>query len=550
MKIEVDVMLDDSSPPHALLQDDSFEELWFKLRHAVRMHEVGDNPSRRAVKMLESYLLVVVNRNEVQFTIDDRLFSLGRGAVFIGKPGQRFEYMGGSLAGTVDGYMLLFDAQGDLSILDKALRYIESERSGGVIPEAFAVILLDLCEKVHLYWQQDSRIERLRSQAAFHELLFQVLNKTIESPCLGLQASLEQIRQYLEIYYHENLSMERLAQGIGVSSRHFRRAFKQRFGINATDFVTDLRISQAKRLINTTKQPIAQIARQVGYQDESHFRRTFKREMGIPPAIYVKNQQIKIAACSFPNIGQLLPLSVIPFAAPIDHDWTDYYRRKYHTEVMYPLHHNNEINYKTLLSARPDRILAIDAFGSDEFQEKLSEIAPVLTIPWRTKDWREHLLLAAAFLDKSQEADEWLAVYDDKADRVCDQWNQINRKEKLLLLMIDRQDCYMWEVGACGQMSRQHLPFTPERHKSSTAASFKRLAPEQLGGFDADRIVLLLSEDRQSLLAWRRIQLSESWKSLKAVRNHGVQPIWLGPWFEYTAYNHGLIIDQAVKTLV
>jgi ABC-type Fe3+-hydroxamate transport system substrate-binding protein len=76
-----------------------------------------------------------------------------------------------------------------------------------------------------------------------------------------------------------------------------------------------------------------------------------------------------------------------------------------------------------------------------------------------TKNWREHLLLAAAFLDKSQEADEWLAVYDDKADRVCDQWNQINRKEKLLILMIDRQDCNLWEGGACGQMSRQHLPF-------------------------------------------------------------------------------------------
>ncbi|MDF2668326.1 MAG: AraC family transcriptional regulator [Paenibacillus sp.] len=532
-----------------LHEDASYEELWFKLRNVVHMKDICER-EKRLLERLETYVLIVVSRDEVQFTIDNRLFSLRRGAIFIGAPGQWFEYMGSPLADSEQGYMLYFDVQGNHTIKEKTIREYGIEQTGGIIPEAYASILLDLCEKAYLYWNAASSLEKFRSQAAFHEIVYNVLHQAAAASDQGLYKALEETKQYLDMHYHESLSLERLAQRIGVSARHFRRAFKQAYSISASDYLTDLRISQAKRLLSTTKHPIGDIARQVGYQDESHFRRSFKNQMGISPGLYVKNRQLKVAACSFPNIGQLLPLCIIPFAAPIDHDWTDRYRRKFHTEVIYPLHHNNEINGKTLRVAKPDRIIAIDAYGTAEFQEKLEEIAPVLVIPWRTKDWREHLRMTANFLDKSQEAIDWLAAYDDKADHVSEQWNRIVGMEKMLIVMIDRYNCYRWKEEVYDRVNGQHLPLAPDRHNALTDPSFERITLEQLSESDADRIVLLLSEDRHSLHTWNSLQLTENWKSLKAVRNNRIQSIAIGPWYEYTAYNHGAILDQALKVLI
>lgn len=541
----------DADAFHDTLDEAAFEDLWFKLRGIVRMREIGDRPEARLPDILESHLLIAVNRDDAQFTIDSRLYSLKRGAVFIGVPGQRIAYMGNVSPEAEDGgYLLFFDMRGKSALQEAAVRRIGNERAGGVIPEAFASILLHLCATAHLHWRHDSKWERFRSQAAFQEIVYHVLRQTDAAVNPGLDAALEQTRLYLDRHYHENPSMEQLAQQVGVSSRHFRRAFKQRFGISATDYVTDFRMSQAKRLMATTKQPLAEIARQVGYQDESHFRRTFKNHLGLSPAMYVKNRRLKIAACSFPNIGQLLPLGIIPFAAPIDHEWTDAYRRKYHTEVLFPLHHNNENNRRTLTAAKPDRILAIDVFGSAEFQQGLNEIAPVLVIPWRTKTWREHLLMTAAFLHKAEEAEEWLAAYDEKADRACGQWSRLARKERATVLMVDRHHCYRWKGSGGNPIDSNDLPFAPMRHKpGGLDHAFERVVPEKLSACDADRILLLLSEDRHSQLTWHTLRRSESWNRLKAVRSARVRFITLGPWFEYTAYNHGIIMDQALKAL-
>lgn len=528
----------------------SFEELRFSIVHIARIKDLGEDPQWLSPKRPEAHLLLAAKQDDVQFAIDGRLLSLKRGTIFIGLPGQRIEYMGSSLPETEFGYAILFELLGSQPAQDTALRLIANESNGGIVSDAFAALFPDLCETAYRHWHQPSKLSRLRSQAAFYEIMYNVLHHASVAKDRGMDAALEIVRNYLDAHYEENVSIEQLAQCIGVSSRHFRRAFKQSYGISATDYVTDLRMSRAKRLMATTRQPIAEIARHVGYQDESHFRRTFKQQMGISPSIYVKNRLLKVAACSFPNIGQLLPLSIIPFAAPIDHDWTDYYRRKYRTEVQFPLHHNNEINRKMLLAAKPDRIIAIDAYGSVEFQERLGEIAPVLLIPWRTKSWREHLLLTASFLNKTEEATRWLAAYDEKADMLRGVMDRIVRSEKLLVIMIDRHDCYRWTgEGALGQWTRYDLPFAPERHKTYADRSFEKIVPEALDSYGAERILLLLSEDRHSQLTWKSLLLSESWKKLKAVRHNRVHTVPVGPWFEYTAYNHGAILDQALKAL-
>ncbi|MBO9607404.1 MAG: helix-turn-helix domain-containing protein [Paenibacillaceae bacterium] len=537
-----------SNAPLTAPPDDSVGELWFKLIHIAKL-QGGNDPPASAPDRSETHQFFIVGHDEVHIAVDGRLHKLKRGAVYVCHPGQQVEYMGGPRDEACVGYWLSVAVQGDPRSLKHALAGLHTDavRSGFVVPEACAAVLLDLCDKAYSYWHGISQLERLRGQAAFHEALFHLLHQSEAVAKRGLHEALEQVKHYLDGHYDEPLSLEELAPRYGISSRHFRRAFKIRYGINPTDYVTDLRMSQAKRLLTAAKQPAAEIARLVGYQNESHFRRTFKSRMGVSPAVYVRNRGIKVAACSFPNIGQLLPLSIIPFAAPLDHEWTDAYRRKYHTEVLYPLHHDNIVNFRTLLAAKPDRILAIDAYGSPEFQQQLSQIAPVLIIPWRDRSWREHLAMTASFLQRTEAAEEWLADYDRKADLVCERFNRLPAKEATLFLMVDRHTVYRWIGGQGGSMSRQCMPFAPERHKPGIDPAFEPIETDTLAAGEAGLVVLLQSEDRHSALTWEALRQSAGWKQLKAVRGDRVRTVRIGPWFEYTAHNHGVILEQLMK---
>ncbi|MDF2724601.1 MAG: AraC family transcriptional regulator [Paenibacillus sp.] len=527
------------------------DDFWFKLLRIMPLDKWNESLEKQRTFQADTYLLLVVQHGEMHISSEGRTTELVQGSILIGAPGQRIAYIGNGAKKAELGYRLHFDLQGDPQLKQEFDRDLEQRRYATYLPEAKLAALLDQCEKACRYWHHPSRWERLRGQTLFQEMMYLLFNEAETASTDDLDAALEQVKLYLDAHYQENPSIEQLAHQIGVSSRHFRRAFKLRFGISAIDYVTDLKMAHAKRHMTAVKPNMADIARQVGYQDESHFRRTFKNRTGITPALYVKNRQLKVAACSFPNIGQLLPLSIIPFAAPIDHEWTDMYRRKYHMDVQYPLFHHNEQNFKTLAAAKPDYILAIDVFWTDEFQQNLRQIAPVLVIPWRTTSWRDHLLLTAAFLDKTKEADEWLAVYEDKLERVCAEWNKLARSEQLHVVMIDGHHCYSWKTGADGSMDRLTFPFAPARHlKTTIDPLFERSSFESVLESEADRIVLLVSEDRQSQLTWEKVKRLPGWSSMKAMRRDRVHPILLGPGFEYTAHNHGIILDQVIKALL
>ena len=69
-----------------------------------------------------------------------------------------------------------------------------------------------------------------------------------------------------------------------------RSAFAERFaalvGMPPMRYVTFWRLQVAKEKLRDGRQPIAQIAYEVGYQAEAAFIRAFKREFGVPPATW------------------------------------------------------------------------------------------------------------------------------------------------------------------------------------------------------------------------------------------------------------------------
>lgn len=86
-----------------------------------------------------------------------------------------------------------------------------------------------------------------------------------------------------------DLDLAELAQAAGVSRFHFLRLFKNTFGQTPHRYVLDQRLATARRLLETTAQPIAQVAFATGFSSQSHLSTAMRRSTGLSPSTWRRN---------------------------------------------------------------------------------------------------------------------------------------------------------------------------------------------------------------------------------------------------------------------
>jgi AraC-like DNA-binding protein len=107
------------------------------------------------------------------------------------------------------------------------------------------------------------------------------------APANGLSRErLERVRDYIETHLNHRLTLTDLAGVACLSPYHFSRSFKRAVGVGLQRYVIQRRIERAKSLMRRTRRPLAAIARQCGFIDQSHLTSIFRRETGLTPARY------------------------------------------------------------------------------------------------------------------------------------------------------------------------------------------------------------------------------------------------------------------------
>jgi AraC family transcriptional regulator len=94
---------------------------------------------------------------------------------------------------------------------------------------------------------------------------------------------LRRVREFVEAHLNEDLSLTVLANIACLSPYHFSRSFKGSFGVGPQRYVIQRRLERAKALMRRTNQPLALIAQEAGFADQSHLTSIFRREMGVTP---------------------------------------------------------------------------------------------------------------------------------------------------------------------------------------------------------------------------------------------------------------------------
>ncbi|MNI38343.1 putative response regulatory protein [compost metagenome] len=104
--------------------------------------------------------------------------------------------------------------------------------------------------------------------------------------------TINDIVKYIEQNYQSELSLQDISSHFFVSREYISRKFKQDFGINFSDYLSNYRIDKAKQLMLNPHLRVQQIADMVGIHDVKYFSKVFKKQVGLSPREYRSNLEV------------------------------------------------------------------------------------------------------------------------------------------------------------------------------------------------------------------------------------------------------------------
>lgn len=91
---------------------------------------------------------------------------------------------------------------------------------------------------------------------------------------------------YIKEHYHEPISIRAMAQTCGLSMGSFHRQFRETYLCTPHTYIRQIRVRMSCQALVFSRRPIAVVASECGFSDQSHFTKEFRRMMGETPRNY------------------------------------------------------------------------------------------------------------------------------------------------------------------------------------------------------------------------------------------------------------------------
>ncbi|MCV9386659.1 helix-turn-helix transcriptional regulator [Reichenbachiella ulvae] len=129
-------------------------------------------------------------------------------------------------------------------------------------------------------WQQAA------SGAVIHligDLMYLINNQNTDS---STERIIENIKAHISENLTEKINWEKISKNNGVSYSKLRKLFKSYMGMTLSEYLIQVRITEAKLLLAKSNDPIKHIAVDTGFQNEYYFNRMFKKMVGVAPGMF------------------------------------------------------------------------------------------------------------------------------------------------------------------------------------------------------------------------------------------------------------------------
>jgi AraC-like DNA-binding protein len=167
--------------------------------------------------------------------------------------------------------------------------------AGKFAPYFSASVINDsiLTEQLRLLFNQvDNNSSKLLIETVMYALMLRLTLRhssfrNVPKDTSGSKIKLIRVKEYLDSYPAEDISLKQLATIAGLSQYHFIRQFKKMFDLAPHSYQIQARLKKAKTLLKAGVKS-ATVATDCGFHDQSHFNRHFKKALGTTPSKFQK----------------------------------------------------------------------------------------------------------------------------------------------------------------------------------------------------------------------------------------------------------------------
>ncbi|ANY69229.1 hypothetical protein BBD42_24150 [Paenibacillus sp. BIHB 4019] len=520
-----------------------FHSYFFRLVDMVSIANSRDSQMLASVSL--SYRLIVVTSGSGSLYIDDSCYAAALGSCYGIVPGAKLDIADDEEERQDLHYMCMTF---DIVCAQPHSSLPHHFPNGEMIIEPF-VRTLAIMRKLLATKNHKTEEEQLSYYFRFQKLMHAILkqNTTINETTTSMQA-VERTVSFLKNHFYEEISTQQLAEQCGLGTKQYILLFKKITGSNPHEYITELRMRKAKELLLVSRQPLSDIAEQVGFRDAYYFNRRFKQITGVPPRVYVNTRQYKIMSMSY--ACSLLALGIKPVGAPAYH--LGYYAQRL-GEAIASIGDKSTFYYDKMIELKPDLIISCDTLGN-EMQLKLERIAPVVTIPWMGLHATEHLQAIGDLLGMGKQAQSWVDGYEMKREGAQKRIKPyLNTNETVGLIVIEGKELFVLGDRNAGEVMYRSFGLQPPPLVQNLLVERpnqygRKVAAEQLWQYEADRLFIIVY-GAEAALTYKQLQHNPHWRQLSAVRQGKVQTIDPEKWIFYDVLSLSGQLDEGINVL-
>ncbi|HEY0827129.1 MAG TPA: AraC family transcriptional regulator [Bacilli bacterium] len=269
-----------------------------EIRIELPFHRVFDNLAYIGLLVEETwhisshfhdhFELCYVEEGNGWFAVDDYLYEVSSGDLFLTKPGEGHQ---GAAAGDLPyrlyymGFKLEEMRSMEADFYNIGIHRVAKDDKG---------LIKSVCDAIFAEIRLGDKYSRQMVQGLFMQMLVSVLrtfqekmDSTVKAP-ITLAYSIRQVLDLLNTKEGYQMDTEGLAKRVNISRSHLDREFKRFMGISTGKYIRLLTIDRAKHYLRETSDSVTAISQTLNFESIHHFSIFFKRHTGTAPQDFRK----------------------------------------------------------------------------------------------------------------------------------------------------------------------------------------------------------------------------------------------------------------------
>lgn len=235
-----------------------------------------------------SYGFIIPTGKMPPFLIDNKMFTMQQDEVFPINPGQLLK---STFEQSVDSFFAIhIDSEFMGQIAKSAGKHSPIFFRNEGLPQSR--VMEGLIK--HFIYECNNKQPgyQLMLQSISMELTIEILRQTVVAPdnkvLFAYKHDIKKAIAFIEERYQDNITLDAIAKEVNISPYHLSRVFKAETGKTPFEFLADVKIQHAKRLLAGGKFSMTEISSQCGFSNASHFSVVFKKKTGLTPSAFQK----------------------------------------------------------------------------------------------------------------------------------------------------------------------------------------------------------------------------------------------------------------------